>query len=100
MHPEVHATQPGACPKCGMALEPRAVTTEEAPNAELVAMRRRLFVTMGPAGLVFLMGMSDLLPGMPLHRVLGASGAAWIEFVLATPVVLWGAWPFFVRAWQ
>jgi Cu+-exporting ATPase len=76
------------------------LTTDEAPNAELIAMRRRLFVTIGPAGIVFLMGMSDLLPGMPLHRLLGASGVGWVEFGLATPVVLWGAWPFFVRAWQ
>ncbi len=83
-----------------MALEARTLTTDEAPNAELIAMRRRLFVTIGPAGIVFLMGMSDLLPGMPLHRLLGASGVGWVEFGLATPVVLWGAWPFFVRAWQ
>jgi Cu+-exporting ATPase len=100
MHAQIVRAAPGACPLCGMALEPRTVTAEEAPNTELIEMRRRFFVTVGPAGVVFLMGMSDLLPGMPLHHLLGASGAAWIEFGLATPVVLWGAWPFFVRAWR
>jgi Cu+-exporting ATPase len=83
-----------------MALEPREVAVEETPNAELVTMRRRFFVSVGPASIVFLMSMSDLLPGMPLHHLLGARTIVWIEFVLATPVVLWGAWPFFVRAWQ
>jgi Cu+-exporting ATPase len=100
MHAQIVRAAPGACPICGMALEPRTVTADETPNTELIDMRRRLFVTIGPASLVFLMGMSDLLPGMPLHHLLGARGAAWIEFGLATPVVLWGAWPFFVRAWQ
>jgi Cu+-exporting ATPase len=83
-----------------MALEPRTIAPEEAPNAELAGMRRRFFVSIGPASIVFLMGMSELLPGMPLDRAFGPRGLAWIEFVLATPVVLWGAWPFFVRAWQ
>ena len=100
MHAQIVREAPGSCPICGMALEPRTLTAEEAPNTELIGMRRRLFVSMGPATIVFLMGMSDLLPGMPLHRVFGARGVAWIELGLATPVVLWGAWPFFVRAWQ
>ena len=100
MHAQIVRAAPGSCPICGMALEPRMVTAEETPNAELAGMRRRFFVSIGPAGIVFLMGMSELLPGMPLDRAFGARGVAWIEFVLATPVVLWGAWPFFVRAWQ
>jgi Cu+-exporting ATPase len=100
MHAQIVRDAPGSCPMCGMALEPRAVTAEEAPNAELVAMRRRFFVSIGPASIVFLLGMADLLPGVRLHRLLGASAIAWVEFGLATPVVLWGAWPFFVRAWQ
>ena len=100
MHAQIVRDAPGSCPICGMALEPRTVTAEEAPNTELTAMRRRFFVCIGPAAIVFLMGMSDLLPGMPLHHLLGARAVAWIEFALATPVVLWGAWPFFVRAWQ
>ena len=100
MHAQIVRDAPGACPMCGMALEPRNVTAEEAPNAELVEMRRRFFLSIGPASIVFLMGMSDLLRGMPLHQMLGAREVAWIEFGLAAPVVLWGAWPFFVRAGQ
>jgi len=100
MHAQIVRDAPGACPICGMALELRTAAAEAAPNAELLTMRRRFFVTVGPASIVFLMGMSDLLPGMPLHHLLAARTIAWIEFTLATPVVLWGAWPFFVRAWQ
>ena len=100
MHAQIVRDAPGACPICGMALELRSVAAEETPNAELTSMRRRFFVTLGPASIVFLLGMSDLLPGMPLHHLLGARAIAWIEFALATPVVLWGAWPFFVRGWQ
>ncbi len=99
MHPDVVRNAAGSCPLCGMALEPRTVTAEQALNPELVDMRRRFVVSIGPASIVFLMGMSELLPGMPLHRVLDARAVAWIEFALATPVVLWGAWPFFVRGW-
>ncbi len=100
MHPQIVRDAPGACPICGMALEPTVVTADEGPNTELIEMRRRFFVSVGPAAIVFLMGMSELLPGMPLHHAIGARAVAWIEFALATPVVLWGAWPFFVRAWQ
>ncbi len=100
MHAQIVRDAPGACPICGMALEPRTGTAEETPNTELLEMRRRFFLSVGPASIVFLMGMSELIPGMPLHRLLGARAVAWIEFGLATPVVLWGAWPFFVRAWQ
>ncbi|MDP9002955.1 MAG: copper-translocating P-type ATPase [Myxococcota bacterium] len=100
MHAQIVRDAPGSCPICGMTLELRTVTVEETPNAELVVMRRRFFVSIGPASIVFLMGMSELLPGMPLHHALGARTIAWVEFCLATPVVLWGAWPFFVRAWQ
>ena len=100
MHAQIVRGAPGACPICGMALEPRTVTTEEAPNAELADMRRRFFVSVGPASIVFMMGMAEVLPGMPLHHMLGGRTVAWIELGLATPVVLWGARPFFVRAWQ
>ena len=100
MHPEVREDHPGTCRKCGMALEPRVAPAEEAPSAELAGMRRRFFVCVGPAALVLVIGMSDLLPGMPIEHLLGARVVAWVELVLATPVVLWGAWPFFVRALQ
>jgi Cu+-exporting ATPase len=100
MHAEITRAEPGACPICGMALEPRIASLDEGPNEELAVMRRRFFVTLGPAAVVFLMGMSDLLPGMPLQHWLGARVIAWIELGLATPVVVWGASPFFVRAWR
>jgi P-type Cu+ transporter len=100
MHAQIVRDAPGSCPICGMTLEPRTVTADEQPNAELASMKLRLFVCLGPAVIVFAMGMSELLPGMPLHHLVGARNVAWAEFVLATPVVLWGAWPFFVRAWQ
>jgi Cu+-exporting ATPase len=100
MHAQIVREGPGSCPICGMTLEPRTVSADETPNTELIDMRRRFFVCIGPASIVFLMGMSDLLPGMPLHHLLGARAIAGIEFGLATPVVLWGAWPFFVRAWH
>jgi Cu+-exporting ATPase len=100
MHPQIVRSAPGACPICGMALEARVVDAEEKPSAELTDMRRRFFVSLGPAAIVFLMGMSDVLPGMPLHHWIGARAASFIELDLATPVVLWGAAPFFVRAWQ
>jgi len=100
MHAQIVRGAPGACPICGMALELRVPTAEDEPNAELVAMKRRFVWTVGPATLVFLISMSDMLPGMPMQAWLGARAEAWIEFALATPVVLWGAWPFFMRAWQ
>jgi Cu+-exporting ATPase len=83
-----------------MALEPREVSTDEKPSVELMAMKRRLSWCALPASLVFLIGMSDALPGMPLQSLIGARIEDWIEFTVATPVVLWGAWPFFERAWR
>ena len=100
MHAQIVRDAPGAYPICGMAPEPPIATAEETPNTELADMKRRLSVSIGPATLVFLMGMSELVPGMPLHRLLGAGAVSWLEFALSTPIVLWGAWPFFVRAWQ
>lgn len=98
MHPEVVAGEPGNCPKCGMALEPRDVAVEES-NPELEDMTRRLWIAGAftvPLLIIMALGM---LPSMPLRR-LPASVLAWLEFALATPVVLWCGWPFFVRAWQ
>jgi Cu+-exporting ATPase len=101
MHPEVISDRPGSCPKCGMALEPRVVSaTEEGPNPELVDMSRRLWIGLVLTLPVFLLAMSDLLPGRPLHNVLSMSVMNWVQLALATPVVLWCGWPFFERAWQ
>jgi P-type Cu+ transporter len=99
MHPEIVRDSPGSCPICGMALEPRTIDSTEEENPELVDMRRRFSVSALLAIGVFLLGMSDLIPGQPLQRMVAPSTLAWIQFVLATPVVLWCGWPFFVRAW-
>ena len=100
MHPEVVQDHPGNCPKCGMALEPRTVTAEVGENPELADMTRRFRVSALLAFPVFLLAMvADLAPHW-LPSGLSMKTVQWIEFVLATPVVLWGGWPFFVRGWQ
>ena len=96
MDPEVRATKPGACPKCGMALEPALPAAAEEENPELRDMSRRFWASLALTAPVFALGMSDLLPGMPVQRALGP-WLPWIEMALATPVVLWGGWPFFER---
>lgn len=100
MHPEIVRDAPGNCPICGMALEPRVVSLTEEENPELTDMRRRFWVCAALTIPVFGIGMSDLIPGTPLQRLVPATTLAWIQLALATPVVLWGGWPFFVRAWQ
>ncbi|HLZ35433.1 MAG TPA: heavy metal translocating P-type ATPase [Nitrospira sp.] len=99
MDPEVLETKPGACPICGMALEPKVVSLEEGPNPELKDMTRRFWISLGPAVLVMILAMSDMIPGQPVHRIVSASAKNWIQWLLATPVVLWAGWPFFERAW-
>ncbi len=99
MHPEVVRSAPGACPICGMALEPREVAATE-DNTELALMSRRFWLSLPLAFVVFVLGMSEMLPGQPLQHALGATRIAWAELVISTPVVLWGAYPFFERAWQ
>lgn len=100
MHPEIIRDAPGSCPICGMALEPRVVSIEEAENPELTDMRRRFWICAVLTIPVFLIGMSDLIPEAPLQRLISAPRLAWLQLLLATPVVLWGGWPFFLRAWQ
>jgi Cu+-exporting ATPase len=99
MHPEIVQDHPGSCPKCGMALEPRTVVREE-ENEELGDMTRRFRVSSLLAAPVFLLAMiADLAPGW-LPQGLSMRSIQWIEFALATPVVWWGGWPFFVRGVQ
>jgi len=99
MHPEVVRDAPGACPICGMALEPRTVSDEEGENQELADMRRRFWVSAGLTLPVLLIAMGEYLPGgNPLSHLLGQETLRWAELLLATPVVLWGALPFFQRA--
>ncbi len=99
MHPEIVQDHPGSCPKCGMALEPRTIEIEE-KNEELIDMSRRFWIGVVLALPVFLLAMvADLAPAL-LPDGLAMKTVQWVEFVFATPVVLWCGWPFFVRAWQ
>ena len=98
MHPEIVRDAPGACPICGMALEPRVVTREES-NPELDDMTRRFIWSLVLTAPILGFMISDLVPGQPLHRLLPHGWVNGIQMVLASPVVLWGGWPFFVRGW-
>ena len=99
MHPEIVRPGPGACPICGMALEPRTALAEEGENHELTLMTRRLWASAALTIPVLVLGMSDLISGRPLQQYLSMRAIGWIELVLTTPVVLWGGWPFFERGW-
>ena len=99
MHPEIVKSEPGPCPICGMALEPRTVTLEEEANPELVYMTRRFWASLVLTLPVFVAAMSDLIPGQPVQRLFSFRLLNWTQLALATPVVLWGGWPFFQRGW-
>ena len=98
MHPEIRQLGPGSCPICGMALEPLEVTAGAAPNPELADMTRRLWIGAGLTVPVVALEMGGHLTG--LHMLLGQQMANFLQFIVATPVVLWAGWPFFVRSWQ
>jgi Cu+-exporting ATPase len=100
MHPEVLQDEPGDCPICGMALEPVSISEVEADNSELIDMTRRFWVSLVFTVPVFFIAMGDLLPGAPVSAMLSATVRPWIELLLASPVVLWGGWPFFLRGWR
>jgi Cu+-exporting ATPase len=99
MHPQIVRDGPGSCPICGMALEPREATVEEA-NPELANMTRRLWISVALAVPMLALMVSAFLPSMPMQHLFSARTWALIEFALATPVVLWCGLPFFVRGWQ
>jgi len=99
MHPEILRDGPGSCPICGMALEPRTVVAGEEENPELRDMRRRFWVGAVLSVPVLLLGMSDLYPAWSPARFLSPAALNWVQWLLATPVVLWGGWPFFQRGW-
>jgi len=99
MHPEIVQDHPGNCPKCGMALEARSIEAEPT-NEELIDMIRRFKVSVMLALPVFLLAMTaDIFPSL-LPEILSMRAIQWLEFLLATPVVLWCGWPFFVRGWN
>jgi Cu+-exporting ATPase len=100
MHPEIIRNGPGSCPVCGMALEPRVASAEEEDDTELRDMRHRFWVSLALTVPVFVSAMGMYIPGRPLEQLATPRAWTWFELILATPVVLWGGWPFFVRAWQ
>jgi Cu+-exporting ATPase len=98
MHPEIRQDHPGACPICGMALEPAMVTADSGPSPELEDMSRRFWIALALSLPVFVLEMGGhLFPA--LHRLISPVVSTWIQFALATPVVLWAGWPFFTRGW-
>ncbi len=102
MHPEVLQKGPGSCPKCGMALEPVEISLDAAdagPDPELTDMTRRFWVSVAFTLPVFAIAMSEMIPGQPVQGAVAARTLTWTQFVLATPVVLWGGKPFFERGW-
>ncbi|MBN9506642.1 MAG: heavy metal translocating P-type ATPase [Sphingopyxis granuli] len=98
MHPEVRQDHPGACPICGMALEPAQVTADAGPSPELIDMTRRFWIGLALAIPVFALEMGGHLFPI-LHHLIPMQVSIWVQFVLATPVVLWAGWPFFERGW-
>jgi Cu+-exporting ATPase len=99
MHPEIVRPAPGSCPICGMALEPRTVTATAEENPELRDMSRRFWTSLALTVPLMAIAMAGMLWEMPLHRILPGAALPWLELVLATPVVIWGGWPFFRRFW-
>ncbi len=99
MDPEIVQDEPGTCPICGMALEPMMVSLDDEENPELVDMTRRLWVSAALSLPVLALAMGEMV-GLSFDRWLSPQAQTWLEFAFATPVVLWGGWPFFVRGWQ
>jgi Cu+-exporting ATPase len=99
MHPEIRRPGPGACPICGMALEPVAAAVETGPNRELADMTRRFRVGLVFTAPVFVLEMGGHIPALGLHRLIAPTVSNFVQFALSTPVVLWAGWPFFQRGW-
>jgi len=98
MHPEIEQDHPGDCPKCGMALEPKTISVDsEEENAELRDMTRRFWIGGALTLPVFLLAMAHLIPAL---NIVPENISRWVQFILSTPVVLWGGWPFFKRGWR
>lgn len=99
MHPEVAADEPGPCPACGMALEAETVSVDEEANPELADMSRRFRVCAVVSTPVLLLAMSEMMPEHPWSTYMTRATGVWLQFLLTTPVVFWGGWPFFQRGW-
>jgi Cu+-exporting ATPase len=100
MHPEIRQSGPGACPKCGMALEPVVASAEPQPNPELADMTRRFWIGLALTAPVFVLAMAEHIPGVMLEHFVNPAVSGWTQFLFSIPVVLWAAWPFFVRGWN
>lgn len=100
MHPEIVRSEPGNCPICGMALEPRTASAADEPNPELADMKRRFWLSLVLTVPVLIAAMGETIPGQPLRHLASQRTWTWVELILGSPVVLWGGWPFFVRAWH
>jgi len=99
MDPEIVRDEPGSCPICGMALEPMEIASEDEESPELAEMSRRFWLSLVLTLPVFIVAMTEMFEGNPLSARFAPRTLAWVQLVLATPVVLWGGWPFFVRGW-
>ena len=99
MHPEIVEKQPGSCPLCGMGLQAIGITEEE-DDRELTEMTRRMWTGFYFAFPVFLLAMSEMIPGQPLQQMIPGIWLSWMQLLLATPVVLWSGYPLFVRGWM
>ena len=100
MHPEIVRDEAGECPKCGMALEPRQVSADAEENPELIDMPRRFWVGVALTVPLFLLAMGGMVPGVDMGALVPRGIRVWLELALATPVVLWSGWPFFVRGYR
>ena len=98
MHPEVVRDKPGNCPICGMALEPMEISGAEEKNPELLDMQKRFWASLILTLPLAFMAMGEMLPFM--QKITHAAWSRWLQLILATPVILWGGWSFFQRAWQ
>ena len=99
MHPQIRQVGPGSCPICGMALEPETVSGTAQPNHELADMSRRFWIGLVLTLPVFILEMGSHIPGVRMDAIVSPTVSTWVQFVLATPVVLWAGWPFFQRGW-
>ncbi len=99
MHLEIVQNHPGSCPICGMDLEPKTASADDEESPELSRMTRRFWVSLMLALPVVVLSMGHIIPGIPWDAIGSPRTLSWLELVLATPVVLWGGWPFFVRGW-
>ena len=100
MHPQVRSTEPESCPICGMGLEPETVSLEDDDQSELRDMRRRFWVATALSVPILILAMGKYVPGVDMESLVPHRIGIWLELILATPVVLWSGWPFFVRGWR